>query len=84
MEIGDLMPIVTIGGFIVLGLALAYALIRNARRDRGKDAVTEAATRELYDKSVSGEAARDNAPGDRLEDVKSGERVPRYGESPRA
>lgn len=84
MEVGDLMPVVTIGGVLVLGLVLAYAMIRNARRDRNKDAVTEAATRELYDKSVSGEPARDNSPDDRLEEVKSGERVPRYGESPRA
>jgi hypothetical protein len=84
MDYGDLMPLVTIGGALVLGLALAYGLFRNARRDKRKDAMTEAATRDLYDKSVSGEPARDTSPDDRLDEVKAGERVPRYGESPRA
>lgn len=78
------MPIVTIGGVIILGLVLAYGLMQNARRDRRKDPVTEAATREMYDKSRSGEPAADNPPENRPEAVKKGEAVPRYGETPRA
>jgi hypothetical protein len=84
MDFGDTWPLVVIGGFIALGVALAYGLTQNARRDKRRDAVTEAATRDLYDKARSGEPARDNSPGDRLDEVKAGERTPRYGESPRA
>ena len=80
---GDIMPIVTIGGAIVLGLVLAYGLIQNARRDKRKDAVTEAATHELYDQARSDDPARDNPPDNRPEAVKAGEAVPRYGDSPR-
>lgn len=83
MDLGDTWPLVVIGGFIALGIAMAYGLMQNARRDKRKDAVTEAATRDLYDKSRSGEPARDNSPEDRLDSVKAGERVPDYGHSPR-
>ena len=47
--LGDLMPLVNIGGPILLGLALAWAMTRNMGRDKSKDYVTEKATRELYE-----------------------------------
>jgi hypothetical protein len=38
------------GGSLVLFLALAYGVWRTQRRNRAKDAITEQATRELYDR----------------------------------
>jgi hypothetical protein len=36
-------------GALVLGLGLAYGCFRYATRDKSKDAITEAATREMKD-----------------------------------
>jgi hypothetical protein len=36
-------------GALALAFALVWGLMRNARRNRSNDAVTEAATREEYD-----------------------------------
>lgn len=44
----SLLTIMEIGGPIVLGLVLAYAMIRVRRRSRAQIDRTEAATRELY------------------------------------
>ena len=37
-----------VGGALVLGLAIAYGFIQYYRRDRSKDAMTEAATAAQY------------------------------------
>jgi hypothetical protein len=70
--------LVVVGGFIVLAAAIAFGLMRNAKRDRSKDAVTEAATRDLYDHSVSGDPERDLSPEARPREVKRGERAPSH------
>jgi hypothetical protein len=55
---GDsLWAIVVVGGFIVLGLALAFAKLRNKTTPEQK-ARTEAATRELYKEQSREDAAR--------------------------
>jgi hypothetical protein len=36
-------------GAVVLGLAIAIAILHNARRNRRNDRITEQATKELYD-----------------------------------
>jgi len=42
------MELVFIIGAVTLGAVLAYATIRNRRRNRANDAITEAATRAEY------------------------------------
>lgn len=46
---GGLLGVAAIAGAILLGLALAYGMLQNSRRDRRNDKLTEAATRDLYD-----------------------------------
>ena len=36
-------------GAVILGVVLAWAVMRNRRRNRANDAVTQAATREAYE-----------------------------------
>ena len=43
------MLITVIGGLVVLGLAIAWGSLRWATRDKGQDAMTEAATHAEYD-----------------------------------
>ena len=50
----SLWAIVVVGGFIVLGAAIAYAMLRNKRTPR-EERHTEAATRKLYDEGTMGE-----------------------------
>jgi hypothetical protein len=45
MELGS----VALIGVIVLGLAIAWGMYQNSRRDRRQDSRTEAVTRDLYD-----------------------------------
>lgn len=67
-------------GALILGLAIAYGLIRYTRRDRRKDAVTEASTKALYDSIDSGQLGESSdAPSDRPTEVKEGRKVPNYG-----
>jgi hypothetical protein len=75
-SLGEMWSLVVVGGFVVLAVAIAYGLMRNTKRDKSKDVVTEAATRELYDNSVSGEPERDVSPEARPLDVRRGERAP--------
>lgn len=37
-----------VGGTLILGIAIAYGFIQYHRRDKSKDALTEAATRAVY------------------------------------
>lgn len=46
---GDGLGLAALIGLVVLGVALAWGLYQNSRRDRSKDAARDAATRELYD-----------------------------------
>ncbi|HEX2558643.1 hypothetical protein [Phenylobacterium sp.] len=46
---GAFWMMVTVIGVALLGAAIAWGMARNARRDRSKDALTEAATRQQYD-----------------------------------
>lgn len=56
---GDsLWAFVVIGGFIILGLAIAYAKLRNKVTPE-QEARTEAATRELYKDQSREDAARE-------------------------
>lgn len=40
--------LVVLGGMIVLGVAIAYGIVRNASRTRAERAASERATHELY------------------------------------
>jgi hypothetical protein len=46
MELGTIALI----GAVILGLALAWGLYQNSRRDRRQDARTDAVTRDLYER----------------------------------
>ena len=46
---------VTVIGVALLGAVMAWAAARNAKRDRSRDALTEAATREEYDHPNAGD-----------------------------
>jgi hypothetical protein len=46
MDLGSIALI----GVILLGLALAWGMYQNSRRDRRQDRRTDAATRDLYDR----------------------------------
>lgn len=56
---GDLWPLVTVFGVLLLGAVLAWAMMRNAGRDKRMDVVTEAATRAQY---ASDEGTGSDAP----------------------
>ena len=57
-SLGDsLWAIVVIGGFVVLGILIAFAKLRNRTTPR-EEARTEAATRELYREQSREDAAR--------------------------
>lgn len=45
---------VALGGIIILGIFIAYGMMRNKGRTPRERAVTEAATRDLYDKEGRG------------------------------
>ena len=59
--------IIYVLGVIVLGMAIAYGAARWATRDRSRDPLTEAATRELYDAAARGD------PPSSGTDLRSGE-----------
>lgn len=76
---GEMWALVLIG-IAVLGGAIAYGMSRNARRDRGKDAVTETATRELYNSidRGGGDVEVTRGPEERPRAVREGEAMPDY------
>ncbi len=76
-SLGEMWSLVVVGGFVLLAIALAVGLMRNSKRDRSKDAVTEAATRNLYDHAAD-ETARDLSPEARPAEVKHGDRAPSH------
>lgn len=45
---GELWPIVTVFGVIVLGLALVYGIMQNRKKTKQQDRLTETGTEELY------------------------------------
>ena len=51
---GSMYGLVVIAGFIILGAAIAYAMIRNKRTPR-EEQRTEEATRRLYEEGTVGE-----------------------------
>lgn len=57
---------VTVIGVALLGAFLAWGAAYNARRDRRKDALTEAATREQYDHPNAGDKQAPADPKHRL------------------
>lgn len=59
--------VVTVIGVALLGAALAWGAAYNARRDRRKDALTEAATREQYDHPNAGDSQASPDAEHRLE-----------------
>lgn len=77
-SLGEMWSLVVIGGFVVLLIALAAGRMRTAKRNQAKEAVRDAATRDLYDKAVSGAPERDVSPEARPADVKHGERAPSH------
>lgn len=74
--LGEMWALPVVGGFILLGVVLAFAMMWNGRRDRSKDPVGEAATRQLYDETRAGDPARENPPEARPEAVKRGDQLP--------
>lgn len=45
---GELWPIMTVLGVIVLGLALVYGIMRNRKQTKQQDRVTDKGTEEIY------------------------------------
>lgn len=45
---GDLWMLLTVGGVVVLGLALFYATMQNRKKTAAEDQTTQRATAELY------------------------------------
>ena len=76
-SLGEMWSLVVVGGFIVLAVAIAVGLMRNSKRDRSKDAVTEAATKNLYDHAAD-DSANSVSPDARPADVKHGDRAPSH------
>ena len=75
-SLGEMWSLVVVGGFVVLGAAMAWGLMRMSRRDKGKDGMTEAATRQLYDETDSNDPAKSVSPDSRPQAVRDGERLP--------
>lgn len=63
---GAFWMMVTVVGVALLGAFLAWAAARNSRRDRSRDALTEAATRDQYDHPNRGDSEASANPDRRL------------------
>lgn len=45
---GDLWLLLTVGGVVVLGAAMAFAIMRNRKMTSGQKKASESATRDVY------------------------------------
>jgi hypothetical protein len=63
---GAFWMMVTVIGVALLGAVLAWGAARNAKRDKRKDALTQAATREQYDHPNVGDNEATANPDERL------------------
>ncbi|MFC3079167.1 hypothetical protein ACFODL_13805 [Phenylobacterium terrae] len=63
---GAFWMLVTVIGVALLGAAIAWGMAYNSRRDRRKDALTEAATREEYDHPNAGDKQGPADPSHRM------------------
>ena len=55
---GDGLGMAALIGMIVLGVALAWGMFQNSRRDRSKDGVRDDATRAMYNNEPEGASGR--------------------------